>query len=58
MKLYTEYKKTVENILKEEKIKKAYFTTFNISPEFVERYIIPPLYKKRIPKNKLHYEDM
>jgi hypothetical protein len=58
MKLYTEYKKALVDIQKEDKIIKAYFTTFNLSPEFVERYIIPPLYEKEIPKNELHYEEI
>jgi|GEM_PF-2343750 len=58
MKLYKEYKKIIETIHKKDKIKKAYFTTFNISPEFVERYIIPPLYQKEIPTTELHYEDI
>lgn len=58
MRLYAEYKKAIVDIQKEDKIIKAYFTTFNISPEFVERYIIPPLYGKELPTTELHYEEI
>jgi len=55
MKLYEEYKKIVKEL---GRVKKAYFTTFNISPEFVERYILPPLLEENIPKNALGYEAL
>jgi len=55
MKLYEKYKEIVKEL---GTIKKAYFTTFNISPEFVERYILPPLVGENIPKNALGYESI
>jgi len=43
MKIYKEYKDTIKKI---GTLKKAYFTTFNLDIDFVERYILPPLLKK------------
>jgi len=58
MKLYATYKQILAEIQKEDRIKKAYFTSFNLSPEFVERYIIPPIYGEEVPSNELHYENI
>ena len=40
MKILSEYREAIKSA---GKIKKAYFTTFNISAQFVEKYIVPPL---------------
>ena len=42
MKLYDEFVKLVETKEYGE-LKRAWFTTFTISPDFVERYILPPI---------------
>ncbi len=43
MKLYTLYRKIIEDLRIAGPLKKAWFTSFNLSPYFVENYIIPPL---------------
>ncbi len=43
MKLYTRYRKIIEELRRAGPLKKAWFTSFNLSPYFVENYIIPPL---------------
>lgn len=55
MKLYREYITVIKNI---GSIKKAYFTTFNMDIEFVEKYILPPLINEDIPDNKFSLEDL
>ena len=59
MKLYTQYLSSLENLRKGGKtIKKAYFTSFNLSPEFFETYILPPLLEEDIPDNSFQYETL
>ena len=59
MKLYTQYLSALENLRKGGKtIKKAYFTSFNLSPEFFETYILPPLLEEDIPDNSFQYETL
>jgi len=55
MKLYEEYKKVIS---KYGEVKKAYFTTFNLSPEFFEYYLLPPLVGAEIPDNTYLLEDV
>lgn len=55
MKLYSKYKTAIANI---GNINKAYFTTFNLSVEFFETYILPPLLGIDIPDNNFQYEDI
>lgn len=55
MKIYSEYKNVVKKL---GKIEKAYFTTFNLDIGFVEKYILPPLFKDEIPDNKFSLEDL
>lgn len=55
MKLYLEYTNAIKKI---GKINRAYFTTFNIDSEFVEKYILPPLLNEDIPDNKFSLEDL
>jgi len=55
MKLYSKYKTAIPSL---GKIKKAYFTTFNLSVEFFETYILPPLLGIDIPDNNFEYEDI
>ena len=59
MKIYDQYKKVVKKI---GKLKKAYFTTFNLDVDFVESYIIPPLLSENKIKNdtnmRLKREDL
>jgi hypothetical protein len=55
MKLYSKYKKVLEKI---GKLEKAYFTTFNMDIEFVERYILPPLLNVEVAENKFDLEDL
>ncbi len=42
-KLYSEYKKCLQKIVAGGGLKAAWFTTFNIKMQFVEKYILPPL---------------
>lgn len=59
MKLYKEYLSALENLRKGGgTIKKAYFTSFNLSPEFFETYILPPLLEEEVPDNAYQYEDL
>lgn len=59
MKLYKEYLSALENLRKGGRIiKKAYFTSFNLSPEFFETYILPPLLEEEVPDNAYQYEDL
>ncbi len=55
MKLYTKYKSIIEGM---PNIEKAYFTTFNLSPEFFETYLLSPLLEVDIPDNDLSLEDL
>ena len=55
MKLYQEYKKILTD---SQKLKKAYFTTFNLSAEFFENYLLPPLVGEDIPDNPYLLEDI
>ena len=55
MKLYEKYKMITKDL---GQLEKAYFTTFNLSPEFIERYILPPLLCVDIPSNELGYEEL
>jgi len=55
MKLYDEYNEVIKKI---GKIKKAYFTTFNIDIVFVEKYILPPLLDEDIADNKVSLENL
>ena len=55
MKLYSEYEKVIKKI---GKIEKAYFTTFNMDIEFVEKYILPPLLDTEKIENKFGLEDL
>jgi len=57
MKILTEYKNIVDEI---SPIKKAYFTTFNINIQFIEKYILPPLLKGSDVKieNRFDYFDL
>jgi len=55
MKIYEEYTKV---IAKYGKVKKAYFTTFNLSPIFFEYYLLPPLVGEDIPDNDYILEDV
>jgi len=55
MKLYSRYKKVIEKI---GKLEKAYFTTFNMDIEFVEKYILPPLLNIEVVENKFDLEDL
>ena len=57
MKLYQKYK----NILSKNsigKLKKAYFTTFNIDISFIEKYLLAPLLGDSIPDNQFSLEDL
>lgn len=59
MNLYNEYKKLVKE--KEYgKLKRAWFTTFTISPDFIERYILPPLLNldNEVPKTLSQFETI
>lgn len=59
MKLYKEYLLALENLRKGGRtIKKAYFTSFNLSLEFFETYILPPLLEEEVPDNAYQYEDL
>lgn len=59
MKLYTKYLSELENLRKGGRtIKKAYFTSFNLSPEFFEKYILPPLLEEETPDNSFQYESL
>ena len=58
MKLYKEYLSALENLRKGSKITKAYFTSFNLSPEFFEKYILPPLLNIDVPENDYLYEPL
>lgn len=50
MKIYEKYKKAIKDI---GTLEKAYFTTFNLDIDFVERYILPPLLNEsRIKSDK------
>jgi len=55
MKLYDEYKKAIKKL---GKIEKAYFTSFNIDINFVEKYILPPLLKESVANDKFSLEDL
>lgn len=55
MKLYSQYKQKIEKL---GKIKTAYFTSFNIDVEFIEKYILAPLFHEDIPDNKFSIEDL
>ena len=55
MKIYSEYKSVIKKL---GKIEKAYFTTFNLDIGFVEKYLLPPLFKDDIPDNKFSLEDL
>lgn len=61
MKLYEKYK----DLLKERfddgySLSKAWFTTFTLSPEFFESYLLPPLLQKydEIPKSYIQFEEL
>lgn len=59
MNLYNKYKKLVKE--KEYgKLKRAWFTTFTISPDFIERYILPPLLNldNEVPKTLSQFETI
>lgn len=59
MKLYTQYLSALENLREgSNKIVKAYFTSFNMSPEFFETYILPPLLDEDVPDNSFQYESL
>ena len=59
MKLYAQYLSSLENLRKGGKtINKAYFTSFNLSPEFFETYILPPLLEEDVPDNSFQYESL
>ncbi len=58
MKLYKEYLSALEKLRKDSAITKAYFTTFNLSPEFFETYILPPLLDIDIQDNVFQYESL
>lgn len=59
MKLYKEYLSALDKLRKGNKeINKAYFTSFNLSPEFFETYILPPLLEEDIPDNSFQYESL
>lgn len=58
MKLYTQYLSTLKNLRKGSEITKAYFTSFNLSPEFFETYILPPLLDEDVPDNSFQYESL
>jgi hypothetical protein len=58
MKLYKQYLSVLKELKKGAKIKKAYFTSFNLSPEFFETYILPPLLEEEIPDNMFQYEAL
>ena len=57
MKLYTDYCKIVDELIKDGGIRLAWFTTFSFSPAFAEHYLIPPLFKmNELPKSMKEYE--
>lgn len=58
MKLYKEYLSALEELRKGSNITKAYFTSFNLSPEFFETYILPPLLEEDVPDNSFQYESL
>lgn len=59
MKLYSQYLSALEKLQKDGRtIKKAYFTSFNLSPEFFETYILPPLFGLGVPDNSYEYEPL
>lgn len=58
MKLYKEYLSVLESLRKGSKITKAYFTSFNLSPDFFETYILPPLLQEDVPDNSFQYESL
>jgi len=55
MKLYSKYKDVIRKI---GKLEKAYFTTYNMEIEFVEKYILPPLLNIEVAENKFDLEDL
>lgn len=61
MKLYEEYKQFLNNELsKGFKLMRAWFTSFNLSPEFFESYILPPLLGQtdEIPRSFIQFEEL
>lgn len=54
-KIYEEFKKNIENV---GELKKAYFTTFELSIDFFERYILPLILGENIPENDFEYENL
>lgn len=48
MNIYDKYKKIANNL---GTLRKAYFTTFNLDIDFIESYILPPLFKETPIKN-------
>ena len=55
MKILNEYQKIIKDA---GNIQKAYFTTFNISAQFVEKYVLPPLLEKDFCKDWYDYIDI
>lgn len=53
MKLIAEFKKQIEQL---SDLKYVWFTSFNISIEFIETYLLPAVLDMETPKNRLDYE--
>jgi hypothetical protein len=61
MKVYAAYKKMLKNCFDEGyELEKAWFTTFTLSPEFFESYLLPPLLHRddEIPKSFVQFEEI
>lgn len=61
MKLYEDYKQFLNNELSNGfKLTRAWFTSFNLSPEFFESYILPPLLGQtdEIPRSFIQFEAL
>lgn len=55
MKLLCEFKEQLEQL---GELKYAWFTSFNINVEFIERYLLPAVLDMDPPKNRLDYEHI
>lgn len=61
MKIYEEYKKLLKTKFDAGfSLSKTWFTTFTLSPEFFESYLLPPLLQQEdeVPKSYLQFEEM
>ena len=59
MKLLDSYKAHIEALCEnDQRITKAWFTTFNLNLDFFERYLVSPLVGHEPPRNALDYEHL